>query len=95
MFLHIGNNRNIREKEILGIFDADTATVSAVTKKYLSRAGKAGLVESATDEVPKSFVVYRTGEKYAVCFSQLSPGVLVGRSENGVGHMMKKKKEER
>lgn len=95
MFLHIGNNRNIREKDILGIFDADTATVSGVTKKYLSRAGRAGLVESATDEVPKSFVIYRTGGHHAVCFSQLSATVLVGRSENGVGHMMKKKKDER
>ena len=27
MFLHVGNSKNIREKDIIGIFDADTATV--------------------------------------------------------------------
>lgn len=40
MFLHIGNSKNIREKEIIGIFDADTATVSGITRKYLSACEK-------------------------------------------------------
>ena len=38
MYLHIGNNRNIRTTDVIGIFDADSATVSAVTKKFLSAA---------------------------------------------------------
>ena len=33
MFLHVGNNRNIRTSDIVGIFDMDNATLSAVTKK--------------------------------------------------------------
>ena len=45
MFLHVGNNRNIREKDIIGIFDADTSTVSTVTRKFLSAAQKRGEVE--------------------------------------------------
>ena len=80
MFLHVGNNKNIREKSIIGIFDADTATVSAVTKKYLSRAAKRGEVESASDEIPKSFVLYRRGAGYGLFFSQLSTAAMVGRS---------------
>ena len=36
MFLHVGNNQNIRIRRVIGIFDADSATVSSVTKKYLS-----------------------------------------------------------
>ena len=35
MYLHVGNNQNIRIRDIIGIFDADTATVSSVTKKYI------------------------------------------------------------
>ena len=31
MYLHIGNNQNIRTADVIGIFDADSATVSAVT----------------------------------------------------------------
>ena len=80
MYLHVGSNRNIREKQILGIFDADSATVSSVTRKYLSDAEKKNAVEAANEELPKSFVVYidRDGER-KICFSQLSSTALLGR----------------
>ena len=80
MYFHIGSNRNIREKQILGIFDADSATVSSVTRKYLSDAEKKNAVEAANEELPKSFVVYfdRDGER-KICFSQLSSTALLGR----------------
>ena len=56
MFLHVGNNKNIREKDIIGIFDTDNATLSPITKKYLARAEKDGLVDTARQDIPKSFV---------------------------------------
>lgn len=82
IYLHVGNNQNIRIKDIIGIFDADTATVSAVTKKYLSEADLAKCVSFASEEIPKSFVLYRdrTQKKYRICFSQLSSASLCGRS---------------
>lgn len=84
IYLHVGNSKSIREKEIIGIFDLDTSTVSSVTRKYLSVAEKKGKTESATDEIPKSFIVYKKegdeGEK--VCFSQFSSSSLFGRTEN-------------
>ena len=83
MFLHVGNNKNIRERDIVGIFDADTATVSAITRKYLSGAQKKGLVAASTEDVPKSFVLYRKGKKFEVCFSRLSTAALLGRMEKG------------
>lgn len=80
MFLHVGNNKNIREKDIIGIFDADTSTVSSVTRKYLSAAQKRGEVEASSEEIPKSFVLYKKGKAYSICFSQLSSAALLGRS---------------
>ena len=80
MYLHVGNNKNIRERDIIGIFDADTSTVSMVTRKYLSGAQRRGEVESSSDEIPKSFVLYRKKGGYAICFSQLSSSALLGRS---------------
>ena len=59
MYLHVGNNKNLRTKNVIGIFDADTATVSAVTKKYIASAQAQGRVEFASVELPKSFVLYR------------------------------------
>ena len=58
MYLHVGNNRNLRVRDIVGIFDADTATVSPVTKKFLANAQEKGAVEFASVELPKAFVVH-------------------------------------
>ena len=82
MFLHIGNNKNIRENDIIGIFDADTATVSAVTRKFLAESEKRGEVDAATEEIPKSFVIFRKKGGNGICFSQLSTSALLGRSDN-------------
>ena len=81
MFLHVGNNKNIRIKNVIGIFDMDNTTVSAITRKYLTGKQKQGLVESAMEEIPKSFILYREGDEYKICFSQLSTAALMGRTE--------------
>ena len=84
MYLHVGNQKNIRKKDIVGIFDADRTTTSWITRKYLSEAQKKGLVEVANEEeIPKSFILYRDRSDGAVkvCFSQLSTAALLGRSE--------------
>ncbi len=89
MYLHVGNNRNIREKNIIGIFDTDNASMSAETRKYLVDAEKEGMLDAASNELPKSFIVYSDTEsdfadrgKFKICFSQLSSAVLVGRIKN-------------
>ena len=81
MFLHVGNNKNIRKKKIIGIFDADTATVSVTTRRFLSAAERRGEVESASEEIPKSFILYEKEGGAGICFSQLSTSALLGRSE--------------
>ena len=85
MFLHVGNNRNIRTSDIVGIFDMDNATLSAVTKKYLGKKQRAMQVESAGLEIPKSFVLYCDYGVYKVCFSALSVATLLGRINAGAG----------
>jgi hypothetical protein len=82
MYLHIGNQINIRERDIVGIFDADRTTTSWITRKYRSEAQKKELVSAANqDEIPKSFVLYRdrADGRYKVYFSQLSTAALMGR----------------
>ena len=85
MYLHVGNNQNIRIKNVIGIFDADSATVSSVTKRYLTAAETEKSVYFASVEIPKSFVLYQdTKGKFRICFSQLSTASLVGRIEAGI-----------
>ena len=88
MFLHAGNGKNIREKNIIGIFDMDNATVSSVTRKFLTSEQKKNRVYSVSSDIPKSFILYteennRNKEINAkICFSPLSSSALLGRSEN-------------
>ena len=81
MYLHAGNNKIIRERDIIGIFDMDNSTVSHITRKYLAEAEKDGRVIIAKDEIPKSFILYKQNGKYMVCFSQISTSSLMGRTE--------------
>lgn len=81
MFLHVGNNKNIRLRDVIGIFDMDNATLSSVTRKYLSSRQKKNAVESAVLEIPKSFILYVENGEYRICFSQLSTSALKGRIE--------------
>jgi hypothetical protein len=79
MYLHVGNNRNIRIKSVVGIFDMDNTTVSNITRKYLNLKQKSMLVESVAEEIPKSFILYEDKGEYRVCFSPLSVSALKGR----------------
>ncbi len=81
MYLHVGNNKNIRERDIVGIFDMDNSTVSHITRKYLADAEKEDRVFTARDEIPKSFILYKENGKYMICFSQISTASLMGRTE--------------
>ena len=83
MYLHAGRNRVIRTKTVIGIFDCDKATVSAVTRDYLRRVERDGLTEAASYEIPKSFILYdddRMPGVQKVCFSQISTSALVKRT---------------
>lgn len=80
MYLHAGNNKIIRKKDIVGIFDADNSTLSYITRKYLSDAERQLRVIAAKDEIPKSFILYKEKGKYMICFSQISTSALIGRA---------------
>ena len=83
MFLHVGNNKNILIERVVGIFDMDNATLSGISRKFLSQAEKSGLSQNAAlDELPKSFILYLDSDnQYKICYSQLSSSALKGRME--------------
>lgn len=81
MYLHVGNNRNIRKSAVIGIFDMDNATVSQITRKYLNSMQKDYLLEAASYDIPKSFILYEEHGESKICFSSLSTSALRGRLE--------------
>lgn len=82
MYLHLGNDVVVRKSDVVGIFDLDNTSQSALTRNYLAAAEKAGSVVNAAGlELPKSFVVCADGERQTVYLSQLNSSTLFKRSE--------------
>ena len=71
MYLHLGTDTIIRTKDILGIFDLDTSTISKRTRDTLRRAELEGRVINVSSDLPKSFVVM-SGKKPIIYISQIS-----------------------
>lgn len=82
MYLHIGNGKSVKTKDIIGIFDLDTSTVSSVTKKFINRMQKENSVEYEDSDIPRSFVLTEENKKNKVRLSRISTVGLKLRAEN-------------
>ena len=82
MYLHIGNGKSIRKRDIIGIFDLDTATVSGITKRFINSNQRRGRVEYDDTDLPRSFVLADgEGEDFRVRLSRISTQGLKQRAE--------------
>ena len=82
MYLHLGQDISVNTKDIVGIFDLDTSTISKNTRIFLAKAEKEGNVINITDQLPKSFVVcdMKSGKSgLYVYISQISTTTLLRR----------------
>lgn len=69
MYIHIGNDRVVLKKDVLAVFDLDSATVSKSTRDYLKKAEKEKRVTLLGYDLPKSFLIMRGGEVYLSPFN--------------------------
>ena len=76
MILHIGNGNTVRERDIVGIFDLDNATVTALGRAFISRATKEKRVSYADADIPRSFILLTDGK---VVLSHISSSALFAR----------------
>lgn len=82
MYLHIGKGKTLKDKDIIGIFDLDTSTVSERTKEFLNKKEKEKLTEYADFDLPRSFILCKNKDKrYKVVFSRISTVGLKDRAE--------------
>ena len=82
MYLHIGNGKSVRNKDVIGIFDLDTSTVSSLTKKFINKMQKENAVEYEDSDIPRSFILTDENKKIKVRLSRISTVGLRLRSEN-------------
>ena len=79
MYLHIGNGVSIKDEDIIGIFDLDSATVSKVTKRFINKKQKDGSVEYTDFDLPRSFILIGDRADTKIKLSRISPQGLNSR----------------
>ncbi len=78
MYLSIGNDFAVRDRNVVGIFDLDNTSTSKRTREFLDRAEQEGEVVPC-DDLPKSFVLTSEYGFSRVRLSELSPATLEKR----------------
>lgn len=86
MLIHVGQDFLVNSRDVLGVFDLDTATDAGqkakITDEFLRRAQREGAVVDVSGAMPKSFVLTDfAGE--TVYITQLSTAALKRRAERG------------
>ena len=80
MYLNIGQDTVISDKNILGIFDLDNTTVSKSTREYINTASKNGeCITVSIEELPKSFIVVAEKDKKEIYISPLNTSTIFKR----------------
>lgn len=82
MYLHLGGDKVVKTKDIIGVFDMDTSTVSKNTRDYLKKSEKSGEVVTVSYDLPKSFIVVqkKKSKEKTVYISQISSQTLNKRN---------------
>ncbi len=80
MYLHLGEEVMARNRQIIGVFDLDTSTVTKATRDFLERAQKEGRVTNIGENLPKSFVLYEEDGRTRVFISPLAASTLRRRA---------------
>ena len=88
MYLHVGQDFVLNDREIIGVFDLDTATDAGqkakITDEFLRRAQEQGAVVDVSGAMPKSFILTDFGGG-TVYITQLSTPAIRGRSGRAPG----------
>ena len=81
-YLHIGMNVMLEDRRIIGIFDLDNTSTSKHTRRFLDGAEKEGVVQSACEDIPRSFVVCdHPYHRQIIYLSQLNSQTLLKRAQ--------------
>jgi hypothetical protein len=82
MYINIGNDMAVREKNLIGIFDMDNTSTSKRTRTFLENAEQQGQIVPC-DDLPKSFLLTAEYGMTRIYLSALSPTTLEKRKNRG------------
>ena len=79
MLIALGKEKSVFREDIIGVFDLDITSQSALTRRFLREAEKSGQVVNTAEDIPKSFVICAEKDGNRVYLHQLSPAALIKR----------------
>ena len=82
MYLHVGNGKSLKKKNIVGSFDLDTATVPKNTKVFIDRMSREKKIFYDDTDLPRSFIVLSDKGEESIILSRISTVGLSQRAES-------------
>ncbi len=82
MYLHLGGDTVIAQKDIIAIFDLDITSISKITREFLQVAEEEGFVVNVSEDLPKSYVLAEVDKESKVFVSPISAATLLKRANN-------------
>lgn len=79
MYQHLGRDYVIRSRDVVGVFNLETTTVSKRGQEFLNRTQKEGAVVALSEDIPQSYVLTTGGLVDTVYLSDLSPAAMERR----------------
>ena len=88
MFMHIGNDVNVKTSRIIGVFDIDTASYGKGTKLFLEKMQKSGRVLTISPDLPRSVILAddESGTDVQLFVSPISSATIYKRGETVFGY---------
>ena len=72
MYIHIGDDKVLRKKDIVFVMDLDSSTVSVHTRGFLNKAQRENRLVTLGLDLPKSFIVTTDNTVYLSSFNSVT-----------------------
>ena len=80
MYIHLGRDYVLNDRDVIGIFNLETTTISPRVREFLNYAQKNGAVVSLSEELPQCYVL-ADAPVDTVYLSELSSTAMKKRTE--------------
>jgi len=82
MYVHLGGDTVVLQKDIIAIFDLEITSISKITREFLNVAEEEGFVVNVSEDLPKSYILTEKDNESKVYISPISAATLLKRANN-------------
>ena len=82
MYVHLGGDTVVLQKDIIAIFDLELTSISKITREFLHVAEEEGFVVNVSEDLPKSYILTESDNESRVYISPISAATLFKRANS-------------